>query len=178
MHSYIHSCISSLPYLLSHDVVIKRILRRENYDFLLLNLFYFLRLSFLWAIFNRPIWNSSCICTRRSLLWTSSAFCFGCLIVCWLPSLNYSSLDISVSSIGIRNRLVIIDCCWVDNIWLLWRASRWANYSPFFRRTWLEEEIVNDHLSLVHVHWRRSSNNHCSWRWRLFSLEHLTLLLF
>ena len=176
MHADINNCVSSLSDLFSNDIVIQgSFCWEDNYLFLL-----------------RYLLVTSCL---RDLVWeTGSGVSGWCLLrpckhishnlngwfdsITWrwlhvcarLPFLNKGSLDVPIS---VRSSLI-------EGTTSCSRSPESIASRGLFLRTWLEEKVVDDHLSLIHVNWRDRLrtiiSSLCSRSCSL--LEHITLLLF
>ena len=177
MHAYINNGIGTLTDLLSDYIVVKRVLGREDDNFLLLlrrgNLLRSSKLVLLihWDDILSDSWNSSSSVSRWGFLWpghvthsfqrrfwTNAICCWknSCILllivlISGLASLNDCSFNISISCSLICNCNLVLESrnpkCTSVRC-----SSRWS-LSLIFRCAWLEEEVIYYHLSLVHIHW-------------------------
>ena len=144
MQPYVNKSISTLSDLLPHYVVIQWCLGWK-YDnlfiscyylwlfYLLLNDFSYYRL-WLWHDGPKGVWFQNDV------------------IDVGLPSLNDRSFDIADTGVGLGGRSIYVVCLIYS--WIYSVLSRRCLLGTW----WLKEEVVDDHLRLIHVHW--SSDYH------------------
>lgn len=194
MHADINNGIGTLTNLFPDDIVIQRSFCGKN-DHLLLLLIDLLLSSYLILLVHRydilsDSRYASCCVTGRGFLWSlhnifhtiliddsiccreDSSILLLIIMVSWLSALNYGSFYITIA------RILVCYCHLVFKAWD--SVSTWIRCSCrwclclILWSTWLEEEVVYDHLSLVHVHGRHSS---LVWAVLTSLGKHISLLL-
>lgn len=99
----------------------------------------------------------------------------------WLDRISWGWLDVSA-------RLTLLNkCCLYVSVSvsssLIERTTSWSRCAEgiatwgLLLRTWLEEKVIDDHLSLIHVNWRDWLRSRTLGSWSLTFLEHISLLL-
>jgi len=176
MHTYVDNGVGTLAYLFTNYVVIKRILGWEDNNFLLLlgrrDLLGGGKLVLLvhrddilgdprdtcscvsWRGFFRPDHVSYCIngsLWSNAIGWEYSCILLLIVLVARLTPLDDGSFDVSIPCSLICGRYLVLKtrnskCA---TVW----CSGSRSLSLVLWSTWLEEKVVNYHLSLIHIHW-------------------------
>lgn len=177
MHANINNGVGTLTNLLADYIVIKGGFCREyNNFFLLQNLLLLVTRSLRWDL----LWDTCGRVARGSFVWSSQHISHH--FNSWLDGVSWRRLNVSA-----RLTLLNKSCLYVSvsvSSSLIKSPTSWSRCSEGIASrglllwTRLEEKVIDDHLSLIHVNWRYWLRARITLSSRSLSfLEHISLLL-